>query len=112
MAGIVVNKKSIYLGLLKNEEDAARAYDEAAILYHGEYARLNFGGAVAVVPSIGEVRYVKRPSRNVSGYTSVYPRDGRWVTQVIKNYKPHYLGIYDTPEQAAKVVAKFRKANP
>jgi hypothetical protein len=34
--------KKIFLGYFKNEIDAARAYDRAAIKYHGEFARLNF----------------------------------------------------------------------
>jgi hypothetical protein len=36
------NGKSIWLGRFKSETDAARAYDRAAIKYHGEFARLNF----------------------------------------------------------------------
>jgi hypothetical protein len=36
------NNKSIWLGRFKNEIDTARAYDRAAIKYHGEFARLNF----------------------------------------------------------------------
>lgn len=40
-AQIRFNYKIIYLGRFKVEEDAARAYNEAAKVYHGEFARLN-----------------------------------------------------------------------
>ena len=40
-AKIKSNKQSIYLGLYKKETDAAKAYNKAALKYHGEFANLN-----------------------------------------------------------------------
>ncbi len=36
------NNRSIWIGRFDSEIEAARAYDRAAIEYHGEFARLNF----------------------------------------------------------------------
>ena len=41
-ATIKMNGKRIHLGYHKDEERAARAYDAAALKYHGEFANLNF----------------------------------------------------------------------
>lgn len=40
-ARICVNRKHISLGCFLTKEEAARAYNEAAIIYFGEFARLN-----------------------------------------------------------------------
>jgi hypothetical protein len=41
-AKIRVGDRRIYLGWYKDIQDAARAYDIAALAYHGQFARLNF----------------------------------------------------------------------
>lgn len=41
LAAIAIDKKDIHLGVFDNEIDAARAYNEAAIKYHGEFAYIN-----------------------------------------------------------------------
>ena len=40
-AQIMINKKPLFLGYFTIKEDAARAYNAAAIKYHGEFAVLN-----------------------------------------------------------------------
>lgn len=38
-----------------------------------------------------------------------HPRAKRWMAQVGLEYKNHYLGYYDTEEEAAEVAAAFRR---
>jgi hypothetical protein len=52
---LTVNKKKIWLGRFNDEIEAARAYDQAARKYHGEFARLNFPNLTAKTAKIKNV---------------------------------------------------------
>jgi len=41
-ARIKINWKSLSIGYFDNPEDAAKAYDKAALIFHKEFAQLNF----------------------------------------------------------------------
>ena len=41
-AQLTHNNKTMHLGIFKSKIEAAKARDKAAILYHGEFAKLNF----------------------------------------------------------------------
>ena len=50
-----------------------------------------------------ERRQGKRMSSNTSGVTGVYRcKSGKWAAQITFKGKTHYLGTYDTLEEAAK----------
>lgn len=54
--------------------------------------------------------YSGMQSRNTSGYRGVHqsPHSGKWVARVMHNGKRHFLGQFNTPEEAGDVARKAR----
>ena len=69
-ANIRANGKNIYLGCFTDEIDAAKAYDEAAKKYHGEFACLNFPDPQKRTPLMLSIFRV-------------------WLSSLIRLIKPH-----------------------
>jgi len=67
-ASIVFNGKTIRLGVFDAREDAARAYDIAALLLHGEFARVNFPKESELLSSVLARIQDARQAEDGNGY--------------------------------------------
>ncbi|GAX74234.1 hypothetical protein CEUSTIGMA_g1683.t1 [Chlamydomonas eustigma] len=109
--------KQVYLGGFLYEEDAARAYDRAALVYWGDTASTNFP-ASQYADELPALRSMTREavvaalrrgssgfSRGMSKYRGVtrHHNQGRWEARIgkVQGAKYLYLGTYDTEEEAA-----------
>lgn len=100
IAQIKIHGKHKSLGCFDKEEDAARAYNEGAKLYFGEFARFN--NVSPMFPEQDQKRSVLRNS-NTSGFRGVYfnKRDGAWVSRIFVKGKAVSLGYFSNPVDAA-----------
>ena len=105
-AQIGVGEKTKYLGTYSSEDEAAKAYNKAALEYHGEHAYVNVIGVDnrAVDVKVNRENVQMRSRTGQCGFRGVTKArsKGKFQAQIGVNYKKIYLGTYDTPEQAAK----------
>ncbi|KAI3462953.1 hypothetical protein Pfo_019616 [Paulownia fortunei] len=110
--------KQVYLGAYDDEEDAARAYDLAALKYWGTSTFTNFPISdyekeIEFMQTVTKEEYLaslRRKSsgfsRGVSKYRGVarHHHNGRWEARIGRVFgnKYLYLGTYSTQEEAAR----------
>ena len=92
-ASISIHRKSAFLGYYTSEDRAAQAYDSAAYLIHGEYARLNLPEMLTKRESLEDVRKESdwfRRTPSGAGYRGVHRcSDGTYLACV---YLPKAFG--------------------
>jgi len=99
VAQIKVNKKQTYLGTYDTPKEAAVAYDQAVIKYNLPKNRLNWPDGYPKISPKKKKR--KLSSANTTGYRGVYKNGERFRAEIFVNKKQTYLGLYDTPKEAA-----------
>lgn len=102
---ITVNKKTRQLGRFDSEAGAAKAYDDAAKIHFGEFAKLNFPEVFHEKLEISETRYQPKKFK-VSKYKGVVyiPRlkNLHWRASIQKDKKRISLKSHATEEDAAR----------
>lgn len=97
LSQIQFNKKQLYLGIYKKEQDAAIAYDIKALELFGLTAKFNFPDMVGqLVPP------KKTSDKKSSKYKGVNFQDNKWIASHFVNGKRKHLGTFQTEESAYK----------
>lgn len=105
---IRVDGKQIYLGRFDNEDDAAKAYNNAVMEYRDANAFINVIGRDNNAKSeITEYALKsRRKDGNTSKYRGVHKHGNKFNAKITKNKNILRLGAYDTEEDAAKAYDK------
>jgi hypothetical protein len=102
-AEIKYQKKRCKLGFFDTAEEAAFAYDKAALEVYGEKAHLNHP-LEQVLAWTPPPRFLRKT--NTSGYRGVKQIGKRWAAAIHIPGRRSHLGMFDTAEEAARAYDK------
>ncbi len=96
--------KEKYLGLFAEREWAARSYDAAALRYFGEFAKTNYDASEYTAELLNEIkqRRLGSPNQERGAFRGVWAHGRQWGATIRVRGKQHYLGLFKTPEDAAR----------
>ena len=111
-ANIYLDGRQTSLGVFNTEEEAAAAYNEAAIVAHGEFARLN---------DVEEIEYVLRPRAHggkppgrsgIAGIRINYvKRTDKWQVFLGKKYVKQFATLQEAKAHATSLAAEGAISN-
>src|SRR5206468_12391415 len=90
-----------HLGYFDREEDAARAYNTAAVQHFGEFARIN---DISPGPAARNIANAKKLAGTSSCFKGVSWRQDshKWRAEITHHGVHYYLGRFDREEDAAR----------
>ena len=96
------NGKEKHIGFFDDEILAAKAYDSFAIELFGEYAFLNFGNKNSNTNKKKGGKAIQHRTVSRCGFKGVRKKFYKYESYIYKNGKALYIGMFNTPEEAAK----------
>jgi hypothetical protein len=103
VARIQIDGKRVNVGFFAQADEAARAYDQAARILHGEFANVNFPYEPSgdYLPANWQSDLARS---NTSGYRGVSwdKTNGRWEAKIGYQNKTYHLGRFDSAIEAAR----------
>lgn len=114
-SSISINKKTIYLGVFKDEKMAAKMYDVCANYLYKEFARLNFPNEPLLDILPEEILNRTKNKKYSSKYKGVNfdKKTQKWrvITRIgCNNGKKKYLGLYNTEIEAHNIYENYVKS--
>ncbi|EJR71449.1 hypothetical protein IK7_06221 [Bacillus cereus VD156] len=102
---ITNNGKTMYLGRYDNEDDAALAYNKAAIEMFGGHAYQNVIGKDNCAIAI-DIPHKQPRRKNKIGFRGVSKSNKKYTARIIFKRQHIYLGVFGTSEEAARAYDK------